>query len=72
MDQNSLEAVEHDIEGVLMNLLDRTQPLLVHHANLQPSHLRATGDRIFLSQDYLTKELIIIDDGTDPIGDLVP
>jgi len=26
----------------------------------------------FLRQDYEPKELIIVDDGTDPIGDLVP
>lgn len=28
--------------------------------------------RYFLRQDYASKELLIIDDGTDPIGDVVP
>jgi glycosyltransferase involved in cell wall biosynthesis len=28
--------------------------------------------RLFLAQDYPNKELVIIDDGVDPIGDLIP
>ena len=28
--------------------------------------------RYFLRQDYVERELIVVDDGTDPIGDLIP
>ena len=31
-----------------------------------------TAIRLFLDQDYPERELLIVDDGTDPIGDLVP
>jgi len=43
---------------------------------IMPTHNRRTfipqAIEYFLRQDYANKELIIVDDGTDPISDLVP
>src|SRR5206468_13041894 len=32
----------------------------------------ARSIKCFLAQDYADRELLIVDDGTDPVGDLVP
>jgi len=51
----------------------RPQPLV---SCLMPTfnrraHVPAAIER-FLAQDYPSKELLVVDDGTDPVGDLVP
>ena len=45
---------------------------LLHHADVQSSEFIPRAIYYFLRQDYEPKEPIIVDDGTDPIGDLVP
>src|SRR5262249_33726324 len=49
------------------------QPLV---SCIMPTHNRRgfvpQAIRYFLRQDYPRKELIVVDDGTDPIGDLIP
>ena len=45
----------------------------LHHAHGRSARLRAGRDRRCSSrQDYLDAELLILDDGADAIGDLVP
>jgi glycosyltransferase involved in cell wall biosynthesis len=39
----------------------------MHHADRESQAIR-----YFLAQDYPNKELIILDDGVDPVDDLVP
>ncbi len=56
-----------------MRTTTRSTPLvscIMPTCNRRPFIPRAIG--YFLRQDYAHKELIIVDDGTDPVGDLVP
>jgi glycosyltransferase involved in cell wall biosynthesis len=45
----------------------------MHHADVQSSRVcAAQAIRYFLRQDYADRELIVVDDGTDAVADLIP
>ncbi len=60
-------------EREIQVVVDRTVPLV---SCIMPTHNRRLfvpqAIRYFQRQDYPNKELVVVDDGADPVGDLIP
>lgn len=48
------------------------RPGELHHADAEPTCVHHGGARGLLGTGFLRLELVVVDDGTDPVADLMP